>query len=67
MTLNICKSIIQRYNADCKNAYRKKVLSYCFGDNITEGNRHAVYTKATKRKQGGLQYVCYQYQSGKLQ
>ena len=50
----------QRYNADCKNPYRKKAQPICFGDNITEENRRAVYTKATKRKQGGRQYVCYQ-------
>jgi hypothetical protein len=51
----------QRCNADCKNPHRKKVPFICFGDNITEGNRRAVYTKATKRKQGGQKYVCYQY------
>ena len=56
----------QRCNADCKNPYGKKVPFICFGDNITEENRRAVYTKATKRKQGGQKYVCYQYQSGKL-
>ena len=36
------------------------------GDVITETQPESGYNKAIKEKQGGLEYVCYQYQQEQL-